>query len=663
MLLLVGLLEGLALSPRLRVRTDPALSIILRLAVASAIVTFALGLMLAEGGGYPEGPLRLHRRLAFGTVLGLAVSVVVWSHYVERRVSRLAHRIAVGATLSLLGAGAHFGGSMTHGEGYLVERAPSFVKAWLGYGEPPAGEAPPRAPMPTSDPRVFEDVVLPVVKQKCAGCHTADTAKGRLRLDSFEALMKGGKAGPAVEVGDARRSLLMRRIETPISDDRHMPPEGKPQLTSEEIELIALWIDGGASSTTKVRDLIVPDGARRLLIKASGRARVHGFVDPAATDASSTAIAPAALGTTAAPPSPPITPGLRDDDEFRVRVAPILATKCGHCHGANRQKGNLRTDSLAALLAGGESGPAIVPSAPGRGTLLTRVRLPADDARHMPPREAPQLDAIELRLLARWLARGAGASLPLAGRIGAPWERVTTENERAPVSGEEPATTSLRPSPAGSGRSPECSSQRLRLFVDVVQPILANRCGDCHSGERPAGGLVVLDRDALLARSHVRPGDPSASPLFSRMTSPLADDDHMPPRGAPQPSRAEIDAIRSWIECGASANVDANEGSPAVHGLAPTASAKGAGTRESSVPTSTAMKVTRSNVGGGCAGCTVTRGDAPERRALGFGSLLLTLFVLRRGASMPRDRPARSYRSRAHTQQAQRGGERRESWN
>jgi len=147
-LLLAGLLEGLALSPRLRARIDPAFAIILRFALVSLVVAFVIGLLLASGGGYPERLLRLHQRLAFGTIWGSAASVVMWSKHVERRSSRLPHRLALGGTLALLAIGAHFGGSMTHGESYLVQHAPSFAKRWLRLGDPRGERRLPVRPSP-----------------------------------------------------------------------------------------------------------------------------------------------------------------------------------------------------------------------------------------------------------------------------------------------------------------------------------------------------------------------------------------------------------------------------------------------------------------------------------------------------------------------------------
>ena len=58
--------------------------------------------------------------------------------------------------------------------------------------------------------------------------------------------------------------------------------------------------------------------------------------------------------------TPPSPAGL---DFFEKSVRPVFVSHCFGCHSANATKvrGGLRMDSLAALLAGGDSGPAIVP--------------------------------------------------------------------------------------------------------------------------------------------------------------------------------------------------------------------------------------------------------------------------------------------------------------
>ena len=67
---------------------------------------------------------------------------------------------------------------------------------------------------------------------------------------------------------------------------------------------------------------------------------------------------------------------------FEKEVRPLLVEACAKCHGAEKQKGGLRVDSLRALLDGGDSGPALVPGQPEESLLIEAVRhnvLPMDD--------------------------------------------------------------------------------------------------------------------------------------------------------------------------------------------------------------------------------------------------------------------------------------------
>src|SRR4051794_8098115 len=62
------------------------------------------------------------------------------------------------------------------------------------------------------------------------------------------------------------------------------------------------------------------------------------------------------------------------EEFFELRVRPVLAGKCVKCHGASKQSGGLRLDSRAALLEGGEGGPAVIPGDPGGSPLVRAVR-------------------------------------------------------------------------------------------------------------------------------------------------------------------------------------------------------------------------------------------------------------------------------------------------
>jgi arylsulfatase A-like enzyme/acetyl esterase/lipase len=87
-------------------------------------------------------------------------------------------------------------------------------------------------------------------------------------------------------------------------------------------------------------------------------------------------------------------------------VLPVFRRHCRECHGADVQESGLRLDDHRAALAGGDSGPAIVPGDPTASELLRRVRLPRDDSEAMPPQGAG-LSAAEIAALERWIAAGA----------------------------------------------------------------------------------------------------------------------------------------------------------------------------------------------------------------------------------------------------------------
>ena len=90
----------------------------------------------------------------------------------------------------------------------------------------------------------FAKEILPTF-QECIKCHGPEKQKGKLRLDSRDAALKGGKTGPAFVAGDSAKSELVRRISLPKSDDDFMPSESEP-LSKEKIDLIKKWIDDGA---------------------------------------------------------------------------------------------------------------------------------------------------------------------------------------------------------------------------------------------------------------------------------------------------------------------------------------------------------------------------------------------------------------------------------
>jgi hypothetical protein len=93
--------------------------------------------------------------------------------------------------------------------------------------------------------------VAPLFETRCAACHGEKRQKSDLRLDSYAAVLRGGKDGAVIRPGDAKNSELFVRISLPASDERAMPPSGKTVLTEDEKTVIRLWIAHGASGSLR----------------------------------------------------------------------------------------------------------------------------------------------------------------------------------------------------------------------------------------------------------------------------------------------------------------------------------------------------------------------------------------------------------------------------
>jgi len=89
---------------------------------------------------------------------------------------------------------------------------------------------------------------------------------------------------------------------------------------------------------------------------------------------------------------------------FESKIRPVLVERCFKCHGPeSKPEGNLRVDSLAGLLTGGDFGPSIKPGDPKESLLIDAVN--HGDVVQMPPKS--KLPAEEIANLTAWVAAGA----------------------------------------------------------------------------------------------------------------------------------------------------------------------------------------------------------------------------------------------------------------
>jgi mono/diheme cytochrome c family protein len=105
-----------------------------------------------------------------------------------------------------------------------------------------------------AQPAFYTARVAPIFEQHCVICHGPEKKKAGLRLDSFEALMRGAESGQVIKPGDLKESELYRRVSLPPTDEDVMPSDGKPTLSKDEIKIIELWIASGASATKSLAE-------------------------------------------------------------------------------------------------------------------------------------------------------------------------------------------------------------------------------------------------------------------------------------------------------------------------------------------------------------------------------------------------------------------------
>lgn len=241
----IGILViGLLLFWRNRWRGDPpdhVIPFVFLMATIAALLSCISGYLLSSNSDEYGSMVLDHRNAAI--VLTIMSAAFWW--LLIRNVQPLLQQILSIIILAMLVITGHQGGSLTHGEGYLL-RNENLVSP-----EMPVIEDINKA-------IVYKDIVAPILSQKCISCHGPNKQKGKLRLDAEEWIVKGGKSGNTLKAGNIETSEIIRRIVLPPDDEDHMPPKEKGQLTGNQIALIKWWVQKGASFSASVNEL-APD--------------------------------------------------------------------------------------------------------------------------------------------------------------------------------------------------------------------------------------------------------------------------------------------------------------------------------------------------------------------------------------------------------------------
>lgn len=129
----------------------------------------------------------------------------------------------------------------------------------------------------TAAAREFAVTILPLLEQKCLGCHGGDPTdiKGEYRVDSRAHLLAGGESGDAAVIpGMPEQGSLLGALRW---DSLEMPPKENDRLTSEQIDAVSRWIAAGAPwpdaeeiASYRAEALQEPSTAAGVLVATSG---------------------------------------------------------------------------------------------------------------------------------------------------------------------------------------------------------------------------------------------------------------------------------------------------------------------------------------------------------------------------------------------------------
>lgn len=111
-----------------------------------------------------------------------------------------------------------------------------------------------------AEPVDYDKQVAPMLRKYCGGCHNAIDPAGKLAVDSFDLLMKGGENGATVSPGNAEASRMVRLLTGKA--EPKMPPADEAQPAADDVALLKLWIEQGAKGPAgkmvDLADLPVP---------------------------------------------------------------------------------------------------------------------------------------------------------------------------------------------------------------------------------------------------------------------------------------------------------------------------------------------------------------------------------------------------------------------
>ncbi len=235
---------------------------------------------------------------------------------------------------------------------------------------------------------------------------------------------------------------------------------------------------------------------------------------------------------------------------FSGEIAPILAGKCGNCHGSDNPRGRLDLTSFATMKRGGQSGALLVPNQAQRSLLMLRVA--TQDAQARMPRNGTPLDRAELEKIFTWINQGA----PFDGS-----DEAIPLSELKPDGSKEPDAPPVMITKA--------TGTEKVSFVRDIAPTIVNLCTGCHRGNDPNSGLNVETFENLMRGGDsgrvIVAGNLDGSRLWQLVG---AGEQPRMPQGQARITRKFHADLKTWIEEGA--KFDGGDAKTPLRQLVPT---------------------------------------------------------------------------------------------
>ena len=227
-------------------------------AAATGVFAVVFGYCLYLTGEYPVSPLvEEHKRDGILFSLFLLVAFIL-KYTADVKFTGKAFKgvyfSSLAATGVMMMSAGHHGGEISHGDPFDSLPSTNIAKR----------EKRKSAPVNT-DPVVYTQFIHPILEAKCISCHGEDKQKGSLRLDTYALMLEGGEETACLVPGDLKESSLVTYLHFPEDDDLHMPPEGKTQMTAEEIQILEWWVKIGAPESAKRSEVEVTPVAEKAL--------------------------------------------------------------------------------------------------------------------------------------------------------------------------------------------------------------------------------------------------------------------------------------------------------------------------------------------------------------------------------------------------------------